>query len=111
MLGELCDDVVGGVTARRLKLLRCLVLSPALLLKRARDHFAEKAGQRRPTLPSAVATLAARDLFEQREEAAVRYNQMVEALADAPLLGRRLPVELRGRKQAEDFARVLRDRA
>src|SRR5215213_1808583 len=36
---------------------------------------------------------------------------MVEALPDAPTLGGRLPVELRGRKSAEDLARLRRDRA
>src|SRR5262245_26813663 len=98
------DVAVGRVEGRL-----CLDLASRVRTERVDDQPSEKTGEQRHPLPESPAPAAGQNLLEDGLERSIRDEQVVEALADAPLTLAWLPVRLLARERAKCPLRFVRD--
>ena len=109
LLDEARDDSYGDVAGRRVEGRPRLDLASRVSAKRPDEELSEEPRKQGHALPGALASLPSQDLIDDREEWAVRDDQVIEALTDAPLLLTRLPVELFGGELTERAPCLLGD--
>jgi hypothetical protein len=75
------------------------------------EELPKEAREQRHVFPGSLASLTCSDFLDDREVRAIRDDQVVEALTNAPLRFARLPVDLFGGELTERASRLVGDQA
>src|SRR5262245_20570712 len=109
LIEEVADDPRIDRASRREEFLSRLRLATRVGAEDPDEHRTEQSRQERHALPEALLLLPLTDVLDDREVRAVRDDQMVEALTDAPFACTRLPVDLLRRQVGEHPLRLIRE--
>jgi len=101
--------MISTVTGRGVKGRPCLDLPSRVGAERPDEEFPEEPRKQRRALPGPLASFTCPDLLDNRQVWAIRDDQVVEALTDAPFRLARLPGDLFGGELAERASCLVGD--